>query len=1233
MKIAKSKKFLLAIILCGCLSGCAWAGERIENPEGTTIEITDETFSELPGDGQTVSNGGAVENEGTITEISGSSFTENEATYGGAISNSGTIVSITNSSSFTGNITSSGGGAIYNNKGEIGIIKDSTFSSNTAGSRGGAIYNNSGEIGSISGSNFDGNEAPDGGAMYNSGGTINEITDSTFTGNIANDSSGLGGAIYNSGGTIESIKNSYFQSNTAGTNGGAIYNSSGSSNSIGSIEGSYFLGNSATSSGGAIYNSTGNIKSIAGSHFEENNATSGGAIYNNSGSSSKIESISESYFQDNRVTSNGGAIYNNNGTIQDIKNSYFQENTAATNGGAIYNSSGNSKIESIAESYFRGNSATSGGAIYNNSGSINSIAESNFEGNNATNGGAIYNSTGSIGDISGGSFVGNSSGDDGGAIYNDSGSIGAFSGVTFDSNSASGDGGAIYNSGSIGADSGISDSVFEGNSATNGSGGAIYNVGTVGEISDGSFVENSSGDNGGAIYNSGTIGADSGISDSVFEGNSATDGSGGAIYNIGTIGEISDGTFEGNSAGDNGGAIYNDSGSIGTISGVIFDSNIAEGDGGAIYNGGSIGADSGISDSAFEGNSATNGGAIFNVGTMSTLTNASFYDNSATGNGGAIYTTGDLNVVADGVDVVFSGNSAANGGAIYTTGTMSTLTNASFYDNSATGNGGAIYTTGDLNVVADGGSVVFSGNSAGEGDAIYMDNAEGTIAFSLSNGGSVILEDSISGEDGYSVVVSGDGSDATFYLLTDAYNADFSAGNVTVNTINNEIHTYAFKSFSLTGDVEFVADVDLANEMMDGITAESYGELDGTINISGMNLISDTDKDAIKISFADDELKEHVTSSVGVLPDSANQQKAYTPIREYNISFDNGGDGISFVFDNAGFNPAVMAPEVEQAAVYRAMNMIFEYNFEHSDYFMKLPAEVRLAKREAAKAKKSAAKMKESDARKPAFYNQNEMTARGAWFRTFASNESVSYRGGWESRDKYYGGLVGFDSSLREHGDGWASVFTGYAGFLGIRQSYSGGHIKQRGGIVGVTESFYRKNFYTAWTAAVGVMKADEHTMYGHEKSRNNTWGVAGKLGWNFEFGGGKFALLPTFTVSYSTVNPEDYTTAADVDISGSGVRAVQLNPNVKFIVNLRDGWQPYLTVGEIWTVGQSSSVDATWAGKRHKLDELELRPYTEYGLGVQKRWANERDAYVQVLGHSDGRDGILVNAGLRWNF
>ncbi len=932
----------------------------------------------------------------------------------------------------------------------------------------------------------------------------------------------------------------------------------------------------------------------------------------------------------------------------------------ATLGTITGNFIGNSESSSL-------NSAD-GGAIFNYAQNGYSAVIGNITGNfigngvddsstdtshNNSDGGAIFNeassSTAKIGDITG-DFVGNTAKDEGedgsptaagGAIYNytyGENAIAEIGNITgnFYGNSAQGTkaansrGGAISND--AGDDSGSGDVAsignitgdFIGNYATSESraawGGAILNMATenqgtatIGNLT-GNFVSNYvlAGRNafGGAIHN--RAGG---------SGNTTT----------ATIGNIT-GDFLGNyaeSTGDSsygawGGAIANyviedstasHTAEIGSITGNFaynYVSAAGNAEGGAIFNGfaadaaGTASID-GITEANFFGNYAESagadayGGAIFNNGTITAITNSFFEDNSASSESGE-----------------------GCGGAIYNAGEIGTITNTSFVDNSASTNGGAIYTTTDLTIAADGADVIFVGNTVNEeSNAIYMaSDADGdatTVKFELSNGGSIAMYDAIAGDDGYGVEISGDGLDTTFYLLNDVEGADLSVGSTTLsttmNTSSDVAHTYSMSSFTLTGDINMAVDVDLANEKMDKISAESYGDHAGTLTVSGMNLISDAKSDSVEIVFAEDGLKDNVESSVNV---------AYAPVYQYSLTYDDRDDAGYFVFDKAGYNPAVMANSIAQMGVFNAMGLMFEYNFEHSDYYAKLPEDVRLAMGKSVKRAP-----KESDPTRAAYYNGNELTERGVWMRSFASNESVSYRGGWGSRDKYYGAMVGFDSKVRVSENGWANVTTGYAGTLGIRQEYSGGHIKQHGGFVGVTESFYKKNFYTAWTIAAGTTKAHEHTMYGHDKTRLDNYGIAARFGYNFDLAGGKFSLLPTFTASYSTINPEDFTSAGGTEMSGSGFRAVQLNPNVKFIMNMKNGLQPYLTVGEVWTVGES------WGAKAdgYKLDELELKPYTEYGVGLQKRWTNQRDAYVQFMGHSHGRDGFLVNAGMRWNF
>ena len=228
------------------------------------------------------------------------------------------------------------------------------------------------------------------------------------------------------------------------------------------------------------------------------------------------------------------------------------------------------------------------------------------------------------------------------------------------------------------------------------------------------------------------------------------------------------------------------------------------------------------------------------------------------------------------------------------------ISNSSFIGNyakseSGEAKGGAIYSEANLQIEAKDGY-----------QSIYMGSSDTTLSFKMTNGGSVYMADNIDGvikdsgdgtKNGYNVNIKGDDiNKTTFYMLNDIRNADVSVGTTTLNTINNQSHTYDFNSFTLTGDTNMAADVDLANETMDRFTANSYGEHQGNLNVVGMNLLSDApeNRPVTEIYFAQVGLKDHVTNGTGELPDGT-QTTAYTPIYKYHVMYDNRDDGGYFM--------------------------------------------------------------------------------------------------------------------------------------------------------------------------------------------------------------------------------------------------------------------------------------------------------------------------------------------------
>ena len=48
-------------------------------------------------------------------------------------------------------------------------------------------------------------------------------------------------------------------------------------------------------------------------------------------------------------------------------------------------------------------------------------------------------------------------------------------------------------------------------------------------------------------------------------------------------------------------------------------------------------------------------------------------------------------------------------------------------------------------------------------------------------------------------------------------------------------------------------------------------------------------------------------------------------------------------------------------------------------------------------------------------------------------------------------------------------------------------------------------------------------------------------------------------------------------------------------------------------------------------LPSLSIKPYAEYGLGIQKLWNDKYTGYLQAMIRNGGRNGVALTAGFRW--
>lgn len=407
-------------------------------------------------------------------------------------------------------------------------------------------------------------------------------------------------------------------------------------------------------------------------------------------------------------------------------------------------------------------------------------------------------------------------------------------------------GGALF----VAEDSNITleNDVFNENTATGktAQGGAIYNEGTL-TVEGGSFTDNSAApadgstvtvsNVGGAIYNADD--AKLSINGTRFEGNTAAIA--GAVnnqYDSSHITGITNAFFVNNTASLSAGGALRNQGTIDSISGTTFEGNTA-GNGGALWNGAG-GTITNITDTTFTGNKSTNdavgGGAITNAGDIKKINATTFTDNSAAGNGGAINNVkgGKASITLS--DTTFTGNTAdGNGGALYNGGNLTFSGNNTFSGNTAAGQANDIYNAGSI-TVADGTTTLGSG---------LTQAATGTITV---NGGTLDMASgsSLSFDEDSKLTIDGGTFVADFGQLLTDYATTNTANGITDESI---IGTSGNLNLRLDGGYYTLEQYNAAKGALLG---QADVPEDATLNFLNANLQLDDDQALVVGATPDD---------------------------------------------------------------------------------------------------------------------------------------------------------------------------------------------------------------------------------------------------------------------------------------------------------------------------------------------------------------------------------------------
>lgn len=1231
--------------------------------------------------------GGAIFNSGKIGSINGIFDGNTSTSGGGAIVNVGEISSI--SGKFTNNQAKIAGGAIVtgdvsNEKltlnANLKEIKNSIFENNKATDKsggGGAIMNNQfTNTLNINSSSFNSNSANDGGAIFNVGSLA--VSNSTFTNNTAQRT---GGAIANVSDTKQkvnanlTVENSTFSGNQSGRIGGAIY-----TDSTLTVKNSNFY-NNRTNKTISDENSKGN---------EESSGFGGGAIFSVMGDLN----IEEASFANNETNGDGGAVYSL-ARSQNIKNSSFTGNKAEQNGGAVYSLAGTQSIKN--SDFIGNKAEQEGGAIYalslDNSQETTTITDSNFINNTAVkNGGAISleNTQASIiaknKDVT---FSGNTA-EKGNDIYQNKSitNIYAEDGrrITFNGGIA-GNGtintkGTILLNGAVTPDAGAL--AVNVNSGTIKPSSENYLDGTDLTLAEGSTLDLRNGKLGAMNLNSltsnnGNLKLDVDVtSEALADGILAKTANGNLnLSEVNMMSDMADGTnsISATLTGLDNLQIKTPENGLDVLTNDYLYTVKINGTNATVDRYTENGEAVKIDGFTLAVNQTDKIGE-HNINLQDERSFSAQHDIEITGSGLEKGWTGNLS----GTKLSVNGNGytikgGENSGIIINDGQTLEFTDANidgFKTTETTKGALTVKDGGNLNISALNHDVKISNVTAGQAadgialdkNAIFLDGSGNSkVNLTTANSKSITINNDIRSTNAANeITMKGDGTityngivdpvtltnenartihnnkiqDVTYnlnsgmvgfsndnYLSNGNNSLVFNGGMLTV--ANGAVNPINLEALSLNANSNIAVDADLANSKMDTISANTYSFAndDVKLNVNGINLLSDAKTDNTIINFVnDDSLKSHISTTVS--------EVAYSPLYKYGVAYDPTQGNFEFTrgssSDYKNINPAVMvAPVAAQLGGYFNQLNAYDQAFSNMDMTMLMTRE----QRQALKMYNKYAYNGDGFGSVASSSGVIPEERAGVWARPYSSFENVHLKNGPKVSNVMYGTFFGGDTSIKEFRNGFDGVFSAYVGYNGSHQVFNHNSLWQNGGTLGLTGTLYKGNWFGGWTIASGLSGVDANTMYGSEDFGMWSIGTALKTGYNWELFNSKFIIQPHMMISYSLVDTFNYTNAAGLRINSDPLNAIQLAPGLRFVGNLKDGWQPYLGVDFMWNIMDKTKFDAV----ETSLPQLSVKPYIQYGIGVQKRWGERSTGYAQAMFRNIGRNGVIFSLGYRAAF
>jgi outer membrane autotransporter protein len=129
------------------------------------------------------------------------------------------------------------------------------------------------------------------------------------------------------------------------------------------------------------------------------------------------------------------------------------------------------------------------------------------------------------------------------------------------------------------------------------------------------------------------------------------------------------------------------------------------------------------------------------------------------------------------------------------------------------------------------------------------------------------------------------------------------------------------------------------------------------------------------------------------------------------------------------------------------------------------------------------------------------------------------------------------------------------------------------------------------------------------------------------------FSLRPGILLVYNMINSGDYTTSLRANIRSKKLSNFQIMPGAKLVVNINDGFKPYLSASYALNENSSSEITANGIVLQDAMPEFKVKKYAQYGVGFESDSRNNFAGFAQVSAFSGSLKGWTAQAGIRAYF